>query len=220
MQPFLPHAPMHQHPHQHSSHGHHNSSHSMVSSGPPPMQFYPMTSGAPSGHTGHNHMNLRPSSAQFFPVNHPHGHNGMNVMANPGHHGSNNGPQITVITAANVQGHPLSMGGNMPMNGMNMQHIPVSHNSHVGGHLVMQNGNPGGPGMSQQGNPQLPPQNGQLGGPQNPQLMIQGPNQIPHGIPIGMNGRGPSQPQVKYKYIYFSIRFYTILKLLISVKKK
>jgi hypothetical protein len=169
------------------------------------MQFYPITSGAPSGHSGHGHMNMRPTTAQFFPVNHSHGHNGMNVMGNQGHPGSNNGPQLTVISAANVQGHPLSMNGNMGMNGMNMQHIPVSHHSHVGGHMVMQNGNPLGPGIPQQGNPSMPPpQNGPMNGPQNPQMMMQGPN-MQHGMPVGMNGRGPAQPQVwkKLAALYF-----------------
>lgn len=177
--------PQHQHPH-----GHHGHSHSMVSAGPP-LQFFPASipiTSAATGHSNHAHLNLRPSNTQFFPVNHPHGN--MNVMNNQGHHHnqSNNGPQMTVVTASG--GHPMnvSMGG-MGMNG-HMQHMPPV--SHHGGHLVMSNGNQGPQQPGNQGQPQNGPMSG---GPGNPQMMV-GPNGLQQGNMPLMNGRGPPHGQV------------------------
>lgn len=168
----------------------------MVSVGPP-LQFYPAPIPITSSANGHNHnahMNMRPTQAQFFSVNHGHNMMGNQHQVNHHHNPPNNGPQqLAVVTTA--QGHPMNMG-NMGMNGHPvMQSMPpVSHHSHShpgGGHMVMSN-----PGMHPPG-PQG--QNGIMSGVNPNQPMMVGPNGMGQGS-MGMmnNGRGPvGQPQVQ-----------------------
>lgn len=109
-------------------------------------------------------------------------------MGNQAHHhnATNGGPQLAVVAAPGVQGHPMNMG-------MNMQPMPpASHHSHSHqvGHMVMSNAPMHPPGTPQG-------QNGLISGVNpNPQMMV-GPNGIPQGgIPL-MNSRGgPAQSQV------------------------
>ncbi|ODM95377.1 Zinc finger SWIM domain-containing protein 8 [Orchesella cincta] len=212
--------PIHQQ-HNHHGHGHnHSHSHSMVNTGAT-LQYYPpvpiSTASGPSN--PHPHMNMRQAPTQYFPVTHSH----MSVMNTQigvnHHHGSNvvvppcSGPQVAVVAAAPVQGHPVTVNGSIgiagvPMAGhvqhMSNQHhhtVSMSNNSHM---LAITNGTGNQNGMGQQGGQQGPmvlAPNGHHGqmpsGMPNGQILLQ-PNG--HGMSQGnmqmMNSRQPGQPQM------------------------